>query len=68
MKLPEGYSIDWAGEYASQQRSQTAAADRAAGHHPGDLHHPLHHVHSFKWAVLMLVNMAMAPLGGLLAL
>jgi heavy metal efflux system protein len=54
VKLPEGYSIDWAGEYASQQRSQKRILYTM--------------FHSFKWAALMLVNMAMAPLGGLLAL
>jgi cobalt-zinc-cadmium resistance protein CzcA len=68
VKLPEGYSIDWAGEYASQQRSQKRLA----------IVLPITILvifiilytmfHSFKWAALMLVNMAMAPLGGLLAL
>jgi heavy metal efflux system protein len=68
VKLPEGYSINWAGEYASQQRSQKRLA----------IVLPITILvifiilytmfHSFKWAALMLVNMAMAPLGGLLAL
>ena len=44
VKLPAGYSIDWAGEYASQQRSSEAPDDRAAGDHAADLHHSLHHV------------------------
>jgi cobalt-zinc-cadmium resistance protein CzcA len=65
VKLPEGYSINWAGEYASQQRSQKRLA----------IVLPITILvifiilytmfHSFKWAALMLVNMAMAPLGGL---
>ncbi len=68
VKLPEGYSINWAGEYASQQRSQKRL----------EIVLPITILvifiilytmfHSFKWAALMLVNMAMAPLGGLLAL
>jgi cobalt-zinc-cadmium resistance protein CzcA len=68
VKLPVGYRIDWAGEYASQQRSQKRLA----------IVLPITILvifiilytmfHSFKWAALMLVNMAMAPLGGLLAL
>ncbi len=68
VKLPEGYQIDWAGEYASQQRSQKRLM----------IVLPVTILvifiilytmfHSFKWATLMLANMAMAPLGGLLAL
>jgi cobalt-zinc-cadmium resistance protein CzcA len=68
VKVPEGYRIDWAGEYASQQRSQKRLM----------IVLPITILvifiilytmfHSFKWATLMLVNMAMAPLGGLLAL
>jgi heavy metal efflux system protein len=68
VKLPEGYTINWAGEYASQQRSQKRLA----------IVLPITILvifiilytmfHSFKWATLMLANIAMAPLGGLLAL
>jgi cobalt-zinc-cadmium resistance protein CzcA len=68
VKLPEGYTINWAGEYASQQRSQKRLA----------IVLPITILvifiilytmfHSFKWAALMLANIAMAPLGGLLAL
>jgi cobalt-zinc-cadmium resistance protein CzcA len=66
--LPVGYRIDWAGEYESQQRSQRRLA----------LVLPITILliliilytmfNSLKWAQLMLANMAMAPLGGLLAL
>jgi cobalt-zinc-cadmium resistance protein CzcA len=68
VKLPEGYKVDWAGEYASQQRSQKRLM----------IVLPITIVvifiilytmfGSFKWATMMLANMAMAPLGGLLAL
>jgi heavy metal efflux system protein len=68
VKLPKGYTIDWAGEYASQQRSQK----RLMVVLPVTvlvIFIILHTMfHSFKWAGLMLANMAMAPLGGLLAL
>jgi cobalt-zinc-cadmium resistance protein CzcA len=68
VKLPTGYRIDWAGEYASQQRSQRRLM----------IVLPITLLvifmilytmfHSFKWASLLLANVAMAPLGGLLAL
>jgi cobalt-zinc-cadmium resistance protein CzcA len=68
VNLPAGYRIDWAGEYASQKRSQKRLT----------IVLPITILvifiilytmfHSFKWAALMLANIAMAPLGGLLAL
>ncbi|MGB6941505.1 MAG: CusA/CzcA family heavy metal efflux RND transporter [Bryobacteraceae bacterium] len=68
VKLPEGYHIDWAGEYESQKRSQKRLL----------LVLPLTILvicmilytmfKSFKWVVLILGNVAMAPIGGLLAL
>jgi cobalt-zinc-cadmium resistance protein CzcA len=68
VKLPTGYSIDWAGEYASQQRAQRRLM----------LIIPLTLLLIFfilytmftsaKWAGLVLMNVAMAPIGGLLAL
>jgi cobalt-zinc-cadmium resistance protein CzcA len=68
VKLPPGYKIDWAGEYESQKRSSRRLM----------LVLPITIVviflllytmfHSGKWAALILVNVSMAPLGGLLAL
>jgi len=68
VKLPTGYTIDWAGEYESQKRSQRRLL----------LVLPLTILliyiilyamfKSMKWALLILTNVAMAPLGGLLAL
>jgi cobalt-zinc-cadmium resistance protein CzcA len=68
VKLPTGYHIDWAGEYASQERAQQRL----------EVVVPLTVLiilillytmfNSLKWAQLMLANIAMAPLGGLLAL
>jgi cobalt-zinc-cadmium resistance protein CzcA len=68
VKMPPGYSMDWAGEYASQKRSSARLR----------LVMPITVViiflilyamfHSGKWAALILINIAMAPLGGLLAM
>lgn len=68
VKLPVGYSIDWAGEYASQKRSQKRLM----------IVLPLTILaicmilytmfSSLKWVLLILANVAMAPIGGLLAL
>jgi cobalt-zinc-cadmium resistance protein CzcA len=68
VKLPPGYTIDWAGEYESQKRSSRRLM----------IVLPVTIVAIFvilygmftsvKWALLVLTNVAMAPLGGLLAL
>ena len=68
VKLPTGYKISWAGEYESQKRANR----RLMIILPITIlviYIILYSMfHSFKWASLMLANMAMAPLGGLLAL
>src|SRR5579859_3492818 len=68
VQLPRGYHIDWAGEYESQKRAEARLL----------LIVPLTVViifgilygmfRTFKWAVILLANVAMAPIGGLLAL
>jgi len=68
VKLPVGYTIDWAGEYESQKRSARRLF----------IVLPITIVAIFiilyamftsvKWALLILTNVAMARLGGLLAL
>jgi cobalt-zinc-cadmium resistance protein CzcA len=68
VKLPVGYHIDWAGEYESQKRSQKRLMIVV----------PITLLVIFivlytmfssaKWAALILANVAVAPLGGLLAL
>jgi cobalt-zinc-cadmium resistance protein CzcA len=68
VKLPTGYRIDWAGEYASQQRAQRRL----------ELVIPLTLLvifmilysmfGSMKWAGLILMTVAMAPVGGVAAL
>jgi heavy metal efflux system protein len=68
VKLPVGYRIDWAGEYESQKRSQRRLMIVV----------PITLLVIFiilytmfasaKWAGLILANVAVAPIGGLLAL
>jgi cobalt-zinc-cadmium resistance protein CzcA len=68
VQLPRGYHIDWAGEYESEKRAEA----RLLVIVPltvlvifGILYTMFR---SFKWAILILANVAMAPVGGLLAL
>ena len=68
VKLAPGYRLEWAGEYESQKRSQKRLA----------LIIPLTLLviflilysmfSSVKWASLILITVAMAPIGGILAL
>jgi cobalt-zinc-cadmium resistance protein CzcA len=68
VKLPVGYTMDWAGEYESAKRSSKRLMIVV----------PLTLLvicmilftmfKTFKWVVLILANVAMAPIGGLLAL
>ncbi len=68
VKLSPGYSLDWAGEYESQKRSQRRLA----------MVLPLTLLlifiilytmfKSFKWALLILSSVALAPVGGTIAL
>ena len=68
VKLPIGYTLDWAGEYESQQRSQR----RLLMVLPITIlliYIILYSMFkSVKWALLILTNVAMSPIGGLLAL
>jgi heavy metal efflux system protein len=68
VKLPAGYKVDWAGEYESQKRSSKRLMIVV----------PITILviclilftmfGSVKWVLLILANVAMAPIGGLLAL
>ncbi|MGA7158109.1 MAG: CusA/CzcA family heavy metal efflux RND transporter [Acidobacteriaceae bacterium] len=68
VKLPPGYHLDWAGEYASQQRSSR----RLMMVLPITILLIFMILYgmfkSFKWAMLVLANVAIAPVGGLVAL
>ena len=68
VKLPVGYTIDWEGEYASQKRANARLM----------IVLPITILiisiilytmfKSFKWTLLIMANIAIAPIGGLLAL
>ena len=68
VKLPPGYTLGWSGEYESEKRAQARL----------DLIVPITVLvifiilftmfRSVKWCLLILLNVGMAPLGGLLAL
>jgi cobalt-zinc-cadmium resistance protein CzcA len=68
VKLPTGYHIDWEGEYESQKRS-TARLMMIV---PVTIFIIFMIIYgafgSFKWAMLNLVNVLVAPFGGILAL
>ena len=68
VKLPVGYHLNWAGEYESQKRSQR----RLLIVLPITIlviYVILYSMFgSAKWSMLILANVAMAPIGGLLAL
>jgi cobalt-zinc-cadmium resistance protein CzcA len=68
VQLPRGYHIDWEGEYASEQRAEARLLIIV----------PITVLlifiilysmfRSFKWAILILLNVMLARIGGLLAL
>jgi cobalt-zinc-cadmium resistance protein CzcA len=68
VKLPPGYSLGWSGEYESEKRAEARLAVIV----------PLTVLviciilytmfRSFKWALLLLLNVGLAPVGGFLAL
>jgi cobalt-zinc-cadmium resistance protein CzcA len=68
VKLPPGYTIDWAGEYESQQRSSRRLMIVLPATIIAIFIILYSMFKSVKWALLTLTNVAMAPLGGLLAL
>jgi cobalt-zinc-cadmium resistance protein CzcA len=68
VKLPTGYHIDWAGEYESQKRSQKRLMIVLPLTVLGIFVILYAMFSSAKWAFLILANVAMAPIGGLLAL
>jgi cobalt-zinc-cadmium resistance protein CzcA len=68
VKLPAGYTIDWAGEYESQQRSERRLLIVLPATVLAIFIILYAMFRSVKWALLILTNVAMARLGGLLAL
>jgi len=68
VKLPVGYHIDWAGEYESEKRSERRLMIVLPLTVMGIFVILYTMFSSAKWALLILANVAMAPVGGLLAL
>jgi heavy metal efflux system protein len=68
VQLPQGYHLDWAGEYKSKQRADA----RLAVITPITILVIFMILYamfrSFKWAVLIMINVLLARVGGLLAL
>ena len=68
IKLPLGYGVKWEGEYASQKRANA----RLLIVLPVTIFIIFILLYtmfkSFKWSLLILLNIAVAPIGGLLAL
>jgi cobalt-zinc-cadmium resistance protein CzcA len=68
VQLPRGYHLDWAGEYKSKQRADA----RLAMITPITIMLIFMILYvmfrSFKWATLIMLNVLLAPLGGLVAL
>ena len=68
VKLPSGYTLDWEGEYASQKR----ANERLLIVLPITILIIFVILYtmfkSFKWTLLIMATVAIAPIGGLLAL
>ncbi|MBV9303760.1 MAG: efflux RND transporter permease subunit [Acidobacteriaceae bacterium] len=68
VKLPTGYHIDWAGEYASEQRANKRL-EVIVPITVGAIFLFLYSMfNSFKWAALVMVTVVLAPIGGLFAL
>ncbi len=68
VKLPQGYKVTWAGEYQSEKRAMARLALVLPITIFGILLILYTMFGSFKWALLILGNVAMAPFGGMLAL
>jgi cobalt-zinc-cadmium resistance protein CzcA len=68
VKLPTGFHIDWAGEYESQQRSQKRLAVIVPITVLVILLILYAAFDSLKWALLIILNFAIAPIGGIFAL
>jgi cobalt-zinc-cadmium resistance protein CzcA len=68
VQIPRGYHLEWSGEYDSEKRAEA----RLLFILPLTIFFIFLILYamfrSFKWALLILVNVAMAPVGGLLAL
>jgi len=68
VKLPPGYSLEWAGEYASAKRANARLA-LIVPITVAVIFFLLYSMfHSFKWAALAMISLALSPIGALSAL
>ncbi len=68
VKLPPGYTLEWAGEYASEQRANARLAVIVPVTMAGIFMLLYSMFNSFKWAGVVMITVVLAPIGGLLAL
>ncbi len=68
VKLPSGYHLDWAGEFESQKRADKRLMMVLPITIAGIFFILYTMFRSVKWATLILVNVMLAPVGGLIAL
>jgi cobalt-zinc-cadmium resistance protein CzcA len=68
VKMPPGYRVGFSGEYESEKRAEARLAIIVPLTLLVILIILYTMFHSFKWALLLLVNVGLAPLGGFLAL
>jgi cobalt-zinc-cadmium resistance protein CzcA len=68
VKLPEGYRIDWTGEYESARRANARLAVIVPITVLAIFLILYSAFNSFKWGLLIMVNIVIAPIGGILAL
>ena len=68
VKLPQGYTLDWAGEYESQKRANHRLATVVPITIMVIVLVLYSMFRSFKWSLLVMLNLSLAPIGGLLAL
>ncbi len=68
VKLPEGYHTEWSGEYESQKRANARLMVIVPVTVTAIFLILYSMFKSFKWALLIMVNIAIAPIGGILAL
>ena len=68
VKLPQGYRINWAGEYESQKRASKQLLIIVPFTILMIFFILFSVFGSIKWALLIMINVVLAPIGGLLAL
>ena len=68
VKLPPGYHFEWAGEYTSEQQADHRLDEIIPIAIIGISLLLYFAFNSFKWVMIILLDVALAPLGGLLAL